>query len=74
MVESMRSPVLVQIDGVNYRRETELEAEARRLLSEVYGCLWTEAYYDPDSEDTRKFAQPLAEKMSRLNELLKFKR
>lgn len=65
----------VSLDGESYilAEERPLDAEARKLLSEVYGRLWTEAHYDPDNESTRKFAQPLAEKMSRLNTLLGFK-
>lgn len=47
--------------------------EAFRLLREVYSALWTEAYYDPYSEDTKAFARPLVEKMKRVGELLGFR-
>jgi len=65
----------VNIDGVKYipAIERPLEQEAIKLLSEVYGRLWTEAYYDPMNESTRKFSKPLSDKMSKLNKLLKFK-
>lgn len=66
----------VNIDGVRYvpSRKRPLHDEERKLLSEVFGQLWTEAYYDPTNESTRKFAQPLADKMSELNKLLGFKK
>ena len=68
----------VIIDGVAYRPETaeesRLDAEVKKLLSDVYGALWTEAYYDGFNDATIKFAQPLADKMSALNKILKFKK
>jgi hypothetical protein len=65
----------VSIDGISYVPATErpLGEQARALLNEVYGRLWTEAHYDPWNEQTKKFAQPLADKMSELNKLLGFK-
>lgn len=70
--------MIVTIDGVVYRPETEAEAalaeDARTLLSQVYGTLWAEAYYDGGSDELMKFAQPLADKMSALNDILKFKK
>ncbi len=44
------------------------------LLNEVYGRLWCEAYYDPYNEITRKFAEPLSDKLSQVNKLLGFKK
>ena len=64
----------VIIDGVRYMPETELQAEARQLLVDVYGALWTEAFYDPYNESTKNFAEPLANKMNRINKLLAFKK
>lgn len=66
----------VEINGHKYvpREEKPLDEEAKRLLSEVYGKLWMEGNYDPNSAATRKFAKPLSDKMSRLNELLGFKK
>ena len=64
----------VVIDGINYVAETELQKETRLLLCDIYGTLWTEAYYDPDSEETRKFAKPIADKMTELNKILGFKK
>ena len=64
----------VVIDGKRYRAETELEKEATTLLCDVYGSLWTEAYYDHLCADTQRYAIPLAKKMARLNELLHFKK
>jgi hypothetical protein len=65
----------VVIDGIHYVPATSkpLKAEEKRLLAEVYGKLWTEAYYDPWNEDTKKFAQPLADMMTKLNDMLRFK-
>ena len=64
----------VIIDGVTYKPVSEPDAEAMRLLEEVYGVLWTETYYDPYNEDTRNFARPLAEKMREANLILRFKK
>lgn len=63
----------VVINGVPWKPESELDNEVRALLNEVYGALWTEAYYDPYNKSTQEFARPLAEKMTRLNKLLHFK-
>lgn len=54
-------------------RENHLTPEAKQILGYVYGALWAEGYYDALNESTEKFARPLADKMSRLNEILKFK-
>ena len=64
----------VLIDGVEYRPQTRVQLEAMTLLHEVYAVLWAEAFYDPYNDQTRKFAKPLAEKMMRVNELLRFKK
>ena len=40
----------VMIDGKKYREESEPEKAALRLLAEVYGRLWAEAFYDPLTE------------------------
>lgn len=65
----------VSIDGVRYvpavRRP--LTTEAKQLLSDVYGVLWMESYYDPFNGETQKFAKGVVGKMQRLNELLGFK-
>ena len=63
----------VTIDGVSYFPEPEPHAEAMKLLRQVYGALWTEAYYDGNSEQTAKFAKPLADKMREANKILGFK-
>jgi hypothetical protein len=55
-------------------KKNPLTKEQLALLNDVYGALWVEAYYDPRSSETREFARPLAEKMSKLNEALKFKK
>ena len=66
----------VIIDDIEYvPGPAALDAESRQLLTEVYATLWTEAYYDPTyGEKSQKFAAPLADKMQRLNELLRFRR
>jgi hypothetical protein len=64
----------VVIDGVVYTAETELQKEERLLLCELYGALWTEAFYDPYNDSTQRFAEPLSRKMTRLNELMGFKK
>ena len=64
----------VLIDGVRYVPAEEHPAEeAMKLLRDVYGSLWIEAYYDPTNEMTRRFAQPLADKMRDANKVLGFK-
>lgn len=50
-----------------------LTHEQKKLLKDVYGGLWIEAYYDPYNDHVKNFAQPLADKMKQLNEELKFK-
>lgn len=57
--------------GLFYIHEKD---ELFNLLNEIYGRLWTEGYYDPDCEATRKFARPLSDKMGRVNEILGFKK
>jgi hypothetical protein len=69
----MLMPHKVTIDNVIYHADNILDAEANKILTEVYGALWCEAYYDCFNDDIRNFAKPLADKMSRLNDLLKFK-
>lgn len=66
----------VLIDGIEYvPGPAAIDDESRKLLADVYGTLWMEAYYDPTyGEVTQNFSKPLADKMQRLNKLLKFKR
>lgn len=64
----------VVIDGVIYKPETELQIEARKLMADVYDSLWGEAFYDSYSDATQKFAEPLSRKMTRLNEILEFRK
>lgn len=65
----------VVIDGVEYvPRDTFIPDRAMKLLSEVYGTLWAEGYYDPITEAVGKFARPLSDKMSELNDILGFKK
>lgn len=45
----------------------------KELLDKIYGILWMDAYYDPQSEEIRKYAKPLADMMSELNKDLHFK-
>ena len=66
----------VRIDGVTYAPVPDSADEidkAMALLREVYGTLWIEAYYDGMSEQTRRFAQPLSDLMSKANKTLHFK-
>lgn len=53
--------------------EDDLTSEVREILNDVYGSLWAEAYYDSFNESTQRFARPLADKMARLNKIVKFK-
>lgn len=65
----------VRINDTPYvPRNTVIPDRALRLLKEVYAGLWMEAYYDPTNESTRKFAEPLADKMVELNSILHFKK
>lgn len=65
----------VLLDGRRYVpvNEEGPDAEAMKLLNDVFGSLWMEAYYDPTNDATRTFAAPLADKMSKLNSILGFK-
>ena len=63
----------VVIDGIRYYPESEVDKEVQKILSTVYGKLWTEAYYDAYNEDTRRFAAPLADLMMEANKTLHFK-
>jgi hypothetical protein len=65
----------VSLNGEAYipAEERPLDMEARELLHDIYGSLWMEAFYDPANEATRTFAEPLARKMKKLNEMLGFK-
>ena len=44
-----------------------------KLLNKLYGILWMDAYYDPESLEIQKYAKPLADLMSELNKTLHFK-
>ena len=64
----------VTIDGKEYvRADLSPSGDVLRLLAEVYATLWTEAFYDPYNDRTRKFAEPLARKMQEANKILNFK-
>lgn len=63
----------VTIDGVRYLPETTLQAEARKLLNEIYIPLWANGHYDALTESVGNFARPLADKMMRLNEIMGFR-
>lgn len=68
--------VVLEIDPADYGLQPgpkELK-RAYDLLSEVYGVLWTNASYDPDSQATKIFSAPLFKKMSEANEILGFKK
>ena len=65
----------VLIDGVEYiPRKDLISDECLKIMCQVYGALWCEAYSDPYNESTQKFAAPLANKMSELNKILQFKK
>ena len=59
--------------NITFERKSALTDKEKQLLAEVYGKLWMEAHYDPDSEQTQKFSAPLSDKMQELNKTLKFK-
>ena len=48
--------------------------DAMRHLNQLYALIWTEACYDPDTEDTQKYAARLLPHIEALNKELKFKR
>ena len=64
----------VEINGEKFFRQTEQDKRINQLLTEVYGRLWAEAFYDPYNKSTREFALPLYKKMYKLNTILKFKK
>lgn len=69
---------VITLNGVRYVRPSyaELSEEDRetvaKLLHDIYGKLWAEAYYDPYNESVKKFATPLCKKMAQVNKILKF--
>lgn len=64
----------VVIGGVRYvPADQHPTADAMKLLAEVYGALWCEAGYDPKNKITQEFAAPLADKMRKANQTMKFK-
>lgn len=80
-----RAALQVQIDKLlgeqarlilsqNTPKPGKREQEMADLLHDMYCRLWTEAFYDPDNEATKKFAKPLAEILMGANEVLKFKK
>ena len=69
---------------VNTEIQTETTVTTRRLdspankklatlLNELYRKIWTEACYDPDTEQSRAFAKTLLKPIQDLNKILKFK-
>jgi hypothetical protein len=52
---------------------TTLTDRQKEILNKVYGILWMDAYYDPESEAIQKYAKPLADLLSELNGELHFK-
>lgn len=74
MITTQDAAQEVYINNCRYiPANTKIPDEALKLLAQVYSVLWTEAYYDPYNEDTRKFATPLADIMTQINKLIKFK-
>ena len=43
------------------------------MLASVYDVVGAEAFYDPNSQETRRFAASIYPKLKRLNELLEFR-
>lgn len=72
----MDLPEVLEINGVKYYREPGvlMNDEALRLLRDLYKALWIEAYYDPYSVESMKFAEMHVGKIAKLNGILKFKR
>ena len=63
------------IDGTTYiaAESTHFNSEVMKLLSSLYGKIWTEACYDPDNDESRRFALRCLQDIQKLNELLGFK-
>ena len=59
---------LIEIPPIRGLTEKEM-----RLLDKLYGILWMDAYYDPQSSAIQEYARPLAEILHELNETLHFK-
>ena len=74
MTTDTTAPRLIVIDGINYTRETPVQESERRLLAQLYGQIWTEAVYDPDSDQTQKYAQRLLPLIQELNKTMEFKK
>lgn len=60
--------------SVTVERPSVLTERQQNALAQVYGKLWIEANYDPESESLRKFAAPLSKIMQELNKELHFKK
>lgn len=54
-------------------REVALHPAEKEALYKLYQLIWTEAYYDPYSEDTEAFARKLMPHIKLLNERWRFK-
>lgn len=52
--------------------ERQLAGREVELLRALYSKIWTEAFYDCDTEDSRKYAQKLIPMIQELNELIGF--
>lgn len=62
-----------ELDGVFVRvSKDELRALEKAPLRDIYGALWVEVFYDPESEAIRKFCAPLLPKLEAANAVLKF--
>ena len=55
-------------------QEVVLPEEAKELLNSIYCDLWMDAYVDMMNNKTKEFSKPIADKMTKLNEILKFKK
>lgn len=51
----------------------QVDDECIEHLNKLYGLIWVEACYDPDSEESSKFAAKCLPHIRALNDKLKFK-
>lgn len=62
----------VDIDGETYVRPFD-EPKVLKLLSDLYGLIWVEAVYDPNTKETEEYSRRLLPIIQELNGILKFK-
>ncbi len=66
--------MLVEKTVVETKKSVEVEGEVKELLNQLYQEIWCQACYAPDTIEIGEYCgRNLLKKISRLNQILKFK-